>query len=97
MPETARLKDLFDQHPDHVGQSEYRAIVEAIADALEVSDAAGEPDMDAPLTDEDLAHAIGCLEEFRDWSNTLLAQAAKVRSGILRGGERGSPGSSPER
>lgn len=81
MPKSARFRDVFESSPDEVGQSEYRAIAEAIADALGASDAAGEPDMDARLDDGALDHAIGCLNEFRDWSEKLLARAREGPGG----------------
>ena len=58
------------QDPDMVGQSEYRAIFDCVADALE----------DVP-EDEHLGHAIEMLKEFESWAKEMrrpLEQAVKA-------------------
>ena len=57
-----RWKDVF-EHPDLVGQSEYRALHDTVADAILGS---GAPDPESNVPDEDLAMIVSMREECRD-------------------------------
>lgn len=63
------------EDPDDIGQSEYRAIIDCLRDALE----------DAPEEDR-LGLAIGMLDEFEHWAGSLKkrlkgASSKKPKSG----------------
>ena len=63
-----KWKDAF-EHPDLVGQSEYRALHDTVADAVLGYDS---PDPDSQLSDGDTEAIVSVLEEFRDWSLSLI-------------------------
>jgi len=66
-------KQIFDD-PDRVGQAEYRAIHETVADAVLGTD---KPGPDAPLSANDL-ELIGCmLGEFQEWAACLAARLGR--------------------
>ena len=63
-----RWKDAF-EHPDSVGQSEYRALHDTVVDGVFGFDSPA-PERDVP--DEDVEMIVSMLEEFRDWSLSLI-------------------------
>lgn len=59
------------ENPDNVGQSEYRALVELLADANEIDNVAGEVDPDTEITREQRDHMLCMLDESIDHAKAM--------------------------
>lgn len=69
-----KLKDVFDD-PDYVGSSEYRALVELLLDANDISNIGGEFDPEVKLPIKTVKHMIGMLDE-------VISHAKTIRSAL---------------
>lgn len=64
-----KWKDIF-RDPDHVCESEYRAIHDCVASAIKETD---EPDPESEVSLDDRASILAILDMFRDWTDALMA------------------------
>lgn len=66
--------------PDLIGESEYRAIHDCVADAtMQV----GDVDTENEISSAELQHIISVLENFRGWTNSLLAACISEHSVVI--------------